>query len=165
MDGRYDKDLIPRLTSEPISALTYSDPDAGKVVKVMSDLALAENEELDPDAVRKGPRQYVWRSDAPATMTWVQPIEGRRNGLGDQLFTSAAPFEAEPQSLAKVDLRFQSAFWGRDDVALVVEASRKTRRVVTWKISPGDPARTLKECPAPPLPGGVHSKRATPRPL
>ncbi len=33
------------------------DPDAGKVIKVLSDLALAvaENEELDPDAVRKGP--------------------------------------------------------------------------------------------------------------
>ncbi len=117
------------------------DPDAGKVVKVLSDLALAENEDLDPDAVRKGPRQYVWRSDAPATITWVQPIEGRRNGLGDQLLALPAPFEAEPQSLAKVDLRFQTANWGRDDVALVVEASRKTRRVITWRIFPADPMR------------------------
>ena len=118
------------------------DQDAGKAVKVLSDLALSENEELDPDAVRKGPRQYIWRGDAPATITWVQPIEGRRNGLGDQLFAVAAPFEAEPQTLAKVDLRFQSVLWGRDDIALVVEASRKTRRVITWKIFPGDPART-----------------------
>ena len=117
------------------------DQDAGKVVKVLSDLALSENEELDPDAVRKGPRQYTWRGDAPATITWVQPLEGRRNGLGDQLFAVAAPFEAEPLSLAKVDLRFQTVFWGRDDIALVVEASRKTRRVITWKIFPGDPAR------------------------
>lgn len=119
------------------------DPDAGKVMKVLSDLALAvaENEELDPDAVRKGPRQYVWRSDAPATMTWVQLIEGRRNGLGDQLFALEAPFEGEPQTLAKVDLRYQTVFWGRDDVALVVEASRKSRRMVTWKIFPAEPAR------------------------
>ena len=117
------------------------DTDAGRVVKVLSDLALAEFEDLDPDAVRKGPRQYVWRSDVPATITWVQSIEGRRNGLGDQLLALTAPFESEPQTLAKVDLRFQTAFWGRDDVALVVEGSRKTRRVVTWKISPGDPAR------------------------
>ena len=108
---------------------------------MLSDLALAENEDLDPDAVRKGPRQYVWRSDAPATITWVQPIEGRRNGLGDQLLALTAPFEAEPQSLAKVDLRFQTANWGRDDVALVVEASRKTRRVITWRIFPADPTR------------------------
>ena len=117
------------------------DQDAGKLVKVLSDLGLAEDEELDPDAVRKGPRQYAWRGDTAATITWVQPLEGKRNGLGDQLFALSAPFEGEPQSLAKVDLRYQTAYWGRDDVALIVEASRKTRRVVTWKISPGDPAR------------------------
>ena len=52
--------------------------DAGKIIKVLSDLPLAEDEELDPDAVRKGPRQYAWRGDAGATITWVQPIEGRR---------------------------------------------------------------------------------------
>jgi dipeptidyl aminopeptidase/acylaminoacyl peptidase len=117
------------------------DADAGKVIKVLSDLGLAENEELDPDAVRKGPRQYMWRSDAPATMTWVQPMEGRRNGLGDQLFALNAPFEGEPQTLARVDLRFQTVYWGRDDVALLEEASRKTRRTTMWRLFPGDPAR------------------------
>ncbi|MCY7387979.1 MAG: prolyl oligopeptidase family serine peptidase [Burkholderiales bacterium] len=117
------------------------DEDVGKVLKTLSDLAVAENEELDPDAVRKGPRQYAWRSDVPATITWVQPVEGRRNGLGDQLLALAAPFEGEPQTLAKVDLRYQTAFWGRDDVALVVEASRKTRRTVTWRIFPADSTR------------------------
>ena len=30
MDGRYDKDPIPRLTSDPIAATTYSDATAGK---------------------------------------------------------------------------------------------------------------------------------------
>jgi dipeptidyl aminopeptidase/acylaminoacyl peptidase len=118
------------------------DADAGKVIKVLSDLPLAEDEELDPDAVRKGPRQYVWRGDVGATITWVQPIEGRRNNvLGDQLYASAAPFEAEPQVLAKLDLRYQTTYWGRDDVAIVVEAARKTRRMVAWRIFPADPAR------------------------
>jgi dipeptidyl aminopeptidase/acylaminoacyl peptidase len=108
----------------------------------LSDLALAENEELDPDAVRKGPRQYTWRSDAPATMTWVQPIEGRRNSLGDQLLALNAPFDGEPQTLARVDLRLQTVYWGRDDVALLEEASRKTRRTTMWRIFPGDPSRS-----------------------
>ena len=132
------------------------DLDAGKVVKVLSDLGLAEDEELDPDAVRKGPRQYVWRSDANATITWVQPLDGRRNGLGDQLFALGAPFEGEPQSLAKVDLRYQAAYWGRNDVALIVEASRKTRRVVTWKISP--PLPPLANWPKPSAPGKAGEK-------
>ncbi|MEO8385845.1 MAG: prolyl oligopeptidase family serine peptidase [Betaproteobacteria bacterium] len=138
----------PYSTSVPVSRFPLKteirdarDQDAGKVVKILSDLGLAEDEELDPDAVRKGPRQYTWRGDVAATITWVQPLEGKRNGLGDHLFALSAPFDGEPQSLAKVDLRYQTAYWGRDDVALIVEASRKTRRVVTWRISPGDPSR------------------------
>ena len=115
--------------------------DAGKSVKVLSDLALSEEEEPDPDAVRKGPRQYVWRGDAPATVVWVQPIEGRKNGLGDQLLVLAAPFDADPQTLVRMDLRFQTVYWGRDDVAIVVEAARKTRRMLVWRVFPGDAAR------------------------
>jgi dipeptidyl aminopeptidase/acylaminoacyl peptidase len=119
------------------------DADAGRAVKVLSDLPLAEDEELDPDAVRKGPRQYAWRGDTGATITWVQPIEGRRNNvLGDQLFSLSAPFESEPQSLAKLELRYQTAYWGRDDVALIVEASRKTRRTVAWRVYPAEPSRS-----------------------
>jgi dipeptidyl aminopeptidase/acylaminoacyl peptidase len=108
--------------------------DAGKVLKVLSDL------ELDPDAVRKGPRQYGWRADAPATLTWVQPIEGRRNNLGDSLHALPAPFDGEPQLLAKVDLRLQNVIWGTDQVALVNEVSRRTRKTILWRIFPGDPA-------------------------
>ncbi len=115
--------------------------DAGRPVKVLSDVGLAEDEEFDADAVRKGPRQYMWRSDAPATITWVQPIEGRKNALGDQLYAVSAPFDTDPQLLAKVDLRFQSVYWGRDDIAIIVEAARKTRRTLMWRIYPGDASR------------------------
>lgn len=117
------------------------DVDAGKVLKVLSDLALAEDEELDPDAVRKGPRQYAWRGDAPATITWLAPIEGRRNGLGDTLQVLSEPFEGEGQPLFKSDLRLQQVFWGRDDLAIVVEGQRKTRRVITWRVFPNEPSR------------------------
>lgn len=117
------------------------DVDAGKVLKVLSDLGLAEDEELDPDAVRKGPRQYAWRGDAPATISWLTPIEGRRNGLGDTLQVLSEPFEGEGQPLFKSDLRLQQVFWGRDDLAIVVEAQRKTRRVVTWRVFPNDASR------------------------
>jgi dipeptidyl aminopeptidase/acylaminoacyl peptidase len=115
--------------------------DAGKVLKVLSELGLAEDEELDPDAVRKGPRQYAWRGDAPATISWITPLEGRRNGLGDTLHVLSEPFEGEGQPLFKSDLRLQQVYWGRDDLALVVEGQRKTRRVLTWRIYPNDPGR------------------------
>ncbi|MBL0121233.1 MAG: S9 family peptidase [Betaproteobacteria bacterium] len=115
--------------------------DAGKSVKVMSDLALSEEEEPDADAVRKGPRQYIWRGDAPATIAWVQPIDGRKGALGDQLLALAAPFDGDSQLLARMELRFQTIYWGRDDVAIVVESARKTRRTMVWRVFPGDAAR------------------------
>ncbi len=114
----------------------------GAVVKVLSDLPLAEDEELDADAVRRGPRQYGWRSDANATITWVQAIEMRRNGLGDYFFMLPSPFTGEPQLLEKLELRFQSIVWGNDDVALLTESSRKSRKINTWRISPGDSGKT-----------------------
>lgn len=115
---------------------------AGKVLKVLSDLGLAEDEETDPDAVRKGPRQYSWRGDAPATVTWITPIEGRRNGLGDILQVLSEPFDGDGQPLFKSELRVQQVYWGRDDLALVVEGQRKARRVLTWRVYPNDPGRS-----------------------
>jgi dipeptidyl aminopeptidase/acylaminoacyl peptidase len=112
--------------------------DVGRSVKVLSELTLSDDDEPDPDAVRKGPRQYGWRGDSPATITWLQQIDGRRNGLGDQLFSLAAPFDTDAQLLARMDLRFQSIFWGRDDAAILVEAARKTRRTIVWRIFPGE---------------------------
>ena len=103
----------------------------GAVIRVLSDLPLAEDEEIDADAVRKGPRQYAWRSDVNATITWAQAIEMRRNGLGDYFFMLQSPFDGEPQLLEKLDLRFQNIVWGNDTTAFVTEMSRKTRKTIT----------------------------------
>ena len=116
--------------------------DIGAVIRVLSDLPLAEDEELDADAVRKGPRQYAWRSDANATITWVQSIDARRNGLGDYFFMLPSPFEGEPQLLEKLELRFQGIVWGNDDVAWLTESSRKSRKAIVWRVHPGDPTRS-----------------------
>lgn len=117
------------------------DADAGKLIKVLSDIPVSDEDESDPDTVRKGPRQYSWRADVPDTVTWVVAAEGRRGGLGDTLFALPSPFDAEPVTLGKFDLRFQNVIWGRDDIALATEAQRRTRRTVTWRIFPGEPTR------------------------
>ena len=117
------------------------EPNLGQVVRVLSDLPLAEDEEQDPDAVRKGPRQYAWRSDANATIVWAQSNEAKKNASSDLVFASVAPFDAEPVMIAKLDLRFQSIAWGNDAVALVTEVSRKLRKTSTWRIQPADLAK------------------------
>jgi dipeptidyl aminopeptidase/acylaminoacyl peptidase len=117
------------------------DEDAGRVIRVLSELPLADDEEPDLDAVRKGPRLYGWRGDVPAAISWVQPVDGRRNGLGDQLMVLPAPFDGDGQALARFEMRVQSVFWGRDDVALVIESARKARRQAIWRLFPGEPSR------------------------
>lgn len=116
----------------------------GAVVRVLSDVALAEDEDPDPDAVRKGPRAYQWRADANATIVWAQSIvtEPRKASIGDYVFMLPSPFDEEPQLLEKTDLRFQGIIWGNNNTALLTEASSKTRRSITWRISPFDPGRT-----------------------
>lgn len=54
----------------------------GATVHVVADLPLAEN--MTGDAVRPGPRQVGWRTDEPATLSWIQSI----GGSGDAANTS-----------------------------------------------------------------------------
>jgi len=57
----------------------------------------------------------------------------------DTLHLLAAPFEGEPTLLASLGLRFQGVRWGRDDLALVSERWRRTRRTRTWIVEPAAP--------------------------
>lgn len=112
----------------------------GVVVRVLSDLPLSEDEDLDPDAVRRGPRLYQWRSDANASIVWAQALatETKKNTIGDNVFMLPAPFVDEPTLIEKTELRFQSIIWGNNNVALLTETSRKTRRAITSRIFPSD---------------------------
>ena len=116
----------------------------GAVIRVLSDLPLAEDEDLDADAVRKGPRQYQWRSDANASIVWAQalPPENKKNVIGDFVFMLPSPFDEEPILLEKTELRFQNIVWGNNNIALLTEASRKSRRTMTWRIFPNEPSRS-----------------------
>ena len=101
----------------------------------------AEDDDIEPDAARRGPRNFAWRADQPATVTWMQAVEGRRNNLGDQLFALTAPFDAEPVLLAKLDLRLNGVFWGRDDFAWLVGGQQRTPPH-RGMAHPGDPSRS-----------------------
>ena len=115
----------------------------GATLRVLSDLPLYEDEENDADAVRKGPRQYQWRSDVNASIVWVQSIigDGKKAAGGDYVFMLPSPFNDEPLLIEKTELRFQNIIWGNNNVALLTEASRKTRRTVTWRFYPSEPGR------------------------
>ncbi|MDQ7051765.1 MAG: hypothetical protein Q9P14_02250 [candidate division KSB1 bacterium] len=48
----------------------------GKLVKQLADLPLAEEVPIGFGAVPTGPRAFGWRSDAPATVYWVEAQDG-----------------------------------------------------------------------------------------
>ncbi len=116
----------------------------GKLVHPVADLPLAENIPIPTGSVRTGPRSVSWRADVPATLSWVQALDGgdagRNAALRDEWFTHAAPFTGPPISQQKFALRASGLVtWGDDRHAIVTESWRRTRQVRTWLVAPGTP--------------------------
>jgi dipeptidyl aminopeptidase/acylaminoacyl peptidase len=116
---------------------------SGKPIVTVADLPLAENIPIAAGSVRTGPRNVTWRADAPATLSWIQALDGGDGGrdaaLRDEWFTQTAPFTTNPVSQAKFALRLNGITWGNDQHALATESWRKTRKTRTWLVAPGQP--------------------------
>ena len=48
----------------------------GRVVREVADLPLRDDVPTAFDAVAPGPRSVQWRADAPATLVWVEALDG-----------------------------------------------------------------------------------------
>ena len=114
----------------------------GKVAFHLATLPLAE--EIPIGGVRTGPRSYQWRPTSPATLAWVEALDGgdprKKVPHRDRIQMLDAPFTGNPTELEKTEHRFQGLTWTeRPDMALVREyqASRRWNR--TWLINPNAP--------------------------
>lgn len=114
----------------------------GKVAFPLANLPLAE--EIPIGGVRTGPRSYQWRPTSPATLAWVEALDGgdsrKKVPHRDRILMLDAPFTSTPVEIEKTEHRFQGLTWTeRSDVALVREhqASRRWNR--TWLINPSAP--------------------------
>jgi len=118
----------------------------GKLVHQVADLPLQEEVPMAFGSVPTGPRSVGWRADAPATLAWVEALDGgdarKKTDERDRVFTQAAPFEGEPAAVATLGLRFAGVDWGNDDLALVYSFWWKTRQTRTWVVAPGRPSAT-----------------------
>jgi dipeptidyl aminopeptidase/acylaminoacyl peptidase len=115
----------------------------GHVVKMLADVPLQEGVPITFNSVPTGPRETDWRSDTPATLSWVEAQDGgdakAEAAIRDKVFLLEAPFKGEPKVLVSLAQRFSSVTWGRDDLALVDESWWKTRNEKTWIVKPGTP--------------------------
>lgn len=116
----------------------------GRQVKVLAD----NPEEIRPagyDAAVSTPRGYGWRTDAPATVYWVQALDGgdpkRKVAFRDEIKMLAAPFTGEPVALVQTAMRYRGIEWGSPQLALVEEGSDDLQQVKISRVAPGMPAQ------------------------
>jgi dipeptidyl aminopeptidase/acylaminoacyl peptidase len=117
---------------------------SGRVVRELADLPLADRIPIAFDAVAEGPRSFQWRADAPATLVWVEALDGgdprREVEARDRVFLLDAPFSGEPTRLIDLPHRYGGIVWGRDDYALVVARQWSDRNERRYAVAPGDPS-------------------------
>ena len=121
----------------------------GEIIRTLLEEPLVENMPRGYDVVLPGPRGYSWRSDKPATLYWVEALDGgdysREMKYHDQVFMLSAPFAGQPEKLIATEKRYMGITWGNDNLAIINQGLSKTRIRVVSTFSPSDPVNSLKK--------------------
>lgn len=121
----------------------------GTVHKVLKNQTAVEVTPTARGAVLPGPRAWRWRTDAPATLVWVEALDGgdpkQEAAKRDRILVQDAPFTAEPRSFLETEWRAGGIMWGRDDVALVSESWPESRMTRTWIVNPTNPTTAPRQ--------------------
>src|SRR4029453_1442462 len=103
---------------------------AGDVARKIADQPSREGTTLT--GVEPGPRSYRWRADQPATIVWVEALDGGdlRNNVPfrDKVLSLAAPFSGQPAEIAKTEWRYAGIAYTDSGLALLSENDRASRR-------------------------------------
>jgi dipeptidyl aminopeptidase/acylaminoacyl peptidase len=118
----------------------------GDRVRTIADVPMRDNVPIN--GVMTGPRSFRWAPLEPATLVWVEALDGGdlRNTVPhrDRVMTHRAPFAGAPVEVAKTQYRFGDVDWTEQGFILLTESDRATRTTRTWVMNAtwGDP-RTL----------------------
>ena len=118
----------------------------GAKVRTVHDKPMAVEQSTAFDAVDAGPRGIAWRADAPATLAWIEAMDGgdpaRPMTQRDRVITLDAPFTGAPVQHLAVATRVRGVTWMKNDVAMVTEYWWKSRMTKTWIFNPSTPGAT-----------------------
>lgn len=121
----------------------------GKPVKTITDLPSSEGSPRGFDNVQNVPRDYGWRSDRPATLTWCMPLDSgriRKNvDYHDAVYALPAPFTGDPAMLFQTRQRFLRVIWGNDSTALVFTILRGHQTAEMLRFDPASGRLALLE--------------------
>lgn len=111
----------------------------GKVIHVVAKHPLAD--QVPIHGVAEGPRAITWRPTKPATLVWVEALDGgdpgRKATHRDRMMIQEAPFKEEAREIHRAPHRISGWWWGEEDGLLIVgEYERERRWRHAWLIDP-----------------------------
>jgi dipeptidyl aminopeptidase/acylaminoacyl peptidase len=102
----------------------------GKLTTTLAELPLSD--QVPVHGVTLGPRRVSWRATAPATLIWVEALDGGDPAAEadhrDRLVTLDAPFSDEPVELFRAQHRVRAWRWGAEGGTLMVSQRERMRR-------------------------------------
>jgi dipeptidyl aminopeptidase/acylaminoacyl peptidase len=117
----------------------------GAVARTIADRPSREGTPLT--GVEAGPRGYRWRPDQPATILWVEALDGgdsrAKVPFRDRVVSLAAPFSDQPAEIGKTEWRYGGIAYTSAGLALLTENDRVSRRTRTWILEPGAAPRKV----------------------
>lgn len=132
--------IVP-LSRFPQKSVVYDK--SGKEVKVVNEVPLTEIMPKGFSSVRKGKRSMSWRTDKPATLSFVEALDegnqANKVDFRDEVFLWEAPFTSNPTSFVKTQQRYAGIMWGNENVAIVMDQWYDTRNMKTYLINPSNP--------------------------
>lgn len=146
-DGKY---LMYEVIERPFSYLVpwYNFPSKTSVMELANpektvlihDKPLIVNIPQGFDATMTGKRSIGWRTDADATLFWVEALDGGDPAVEvpfrDQVFALDKPFTGKAKPIAKTKLRYGGITFGDDKTAILYDRWRKNRKAGVYLIHP-----------------------------
>ncbi len=120
---------------------------SGKSIYKVASLPVQERVPIE--GVPAGPRSYQWRPTDPATLVWVEAMDGgnpkEKVPHRDRLLMIQTPFQGEPAEWFKTEQRFRGMEFGDNgSVALVEDFDRNKRWQRTFLVNPDQPSKPAK---------------------
>ncbi|HWZ34329.1 MAG TPA: prolyl oligopeptidase family serine peptidase [Bryobacteraceae bacterium] len=117
---------------------------AGAVVYKVASLPIPARIPLG--GVQTGPRTIRWMANHPASLMWVEALDGgnpkEKVPNRDKLMVVNAPFTGQPAEMGKTEERFAGIQFGKDFV-LVEDQARISRLLRTFEVKPGSEPKII----------------------
>ncbi len=130
----------------PSETMVYSKE--GEKISSLVSVPLLEDLPKGFMATRTGKRNFSWRNDLPATLVYVEALDGgdpaNKVPYRDQVYQLSAPFSGEGTPILKTINRFSGILWGTKNTAIAYDYWWNTRNTKTYLFNPDNPSQEPK---------------------